>query len=210
MKITIIPENYFSIFESVGHIHIYKENTNIYVRNEKSQYFYIIKKGRIRVFISSIYGKEMTLDVLKKGSFFGDNSFLADAYHQTDIETITEVEIIECRIEDVIDILHANKELMILILQHLTETTDHLTHQIHALTMYNSTQKIADFLLRSTDNGTKTIPYTHENIASCLNLNRVTVSRIMKRFQNDGWIESDYGLVKVYQPIQLIQLLNEK
>lgn len=207
MNKTIISEEDFSIFESVGHICVYTEKTRIYMENEKSQYFYIIKKGRIRVYISSSYGKEFTLDVLKKGSFFGDNSFLVDAYHQVDIEAVTEVEIIQCEIGKVIDILFKNKALMVLILQYLTETTDYLTHQIRVLTMYNSTQRIADFLIRITNHGHKTIPYTHEHIASCLNLNRVTVSRILKQFQDHGWIESSYGLIKVYEPDSLLLLL---
>ncbi len=204
-----IPEKYFSLFESVGVVNLYKEKANIYMHNEKSQYFYILKSGRIRVYISSAKGKEVTLDVLKKGRFFGDNSFLENAFHQTNIEAVTDIELIECKIENVIDIIYDHKDLMILVLQHLTQTTDYLTHQIHSLTMYDANQKVADFLLRTSENGRNSITYTHENIATCLNLNRVTVSRIMKNFQENGWIESDYGIVKIYDAKALSKLLEK-
>lgn len=67
--------------------------------------------------------------------------------------TITDAEFIRCHITDLMPILQKNNDLMILMLQHLTSTCNYLTHTIERLVNYNSTQKVADFLLIETDNG---------------------------------------------------------
>lgn len=206
MPVTI-PSRYFDVFEKQGRRLHLPENKIIYNENERSTTFYIVASGRVRVYVSSETGKQTTLEVLKKGRIFGDNSFLSNAYRQTTIETVTESEIIEVERGKVIDILASEKELMVLVFQHITEMTDHLTHQIYSLTNYNSTQKVADFLLNETNNGRNSIPYTHDNVASCLNLNRVTVSKIISRFENAGWMESSYGVIRIFAPDQLRELL---
>lgn len=198
MAITI-PDHYFSYFEAIGEYCVLPENHIVFYESDDANEIYLILKGRVRAYLSSPTGKDINIEVLKKGRIFGDASFLNHSVRKTNIITITETELIKCRINELIPVLENNRELMILMMQHLTSTCNYLTHTIERLVNYNSTQKVADFLLIETENGKRSIPYTHEDIAECLNMNRVTVSRIMKRFKDASLIDYDHGMVIVNQ-----------
>jgi len=43
----------------------------------------------------------------------------------------------------------------------------------------------------------ETLPYTHEELGVCLNLNRVTVTRVLKEFRESGYIELGQKKIKV-------------
>ena len=51
------------------------------------------------------------------------------------------------------------------------------------------------------------IPYTHSDVAGCLNLNRVTVSRIMGKFKAEGAVEYGRGKIRVLKRQKLEELL---
>ncbi len=209
MKVTI-PDRYFPVFESIGQLLTVPEGSVIYLENEEANSLYIVTKGRVRAYLSSEKGKELTLEVLKKGRLFGDNSFLSHSYHPVNIVAVTETEIILCPTSLVIPLLSENPDLMLLVFQHLTQTCDELTHQLTRLTTYNAEQKIADFLLCETQKGMHSIPYTHENIAECLNMNRVTVSRIMNQLAKQNILQSSYGTVTIQKPDVLQKIIESK
>lgn len=206
MAITI-PDYYFSYFEAIGKRCVLPENHVVFYESEDANDIYLIIKGRVRAYLSSPSGKEINIEVLKKGRIFGDASFLNHSVRKTNIITITETELIKCHIDELIPILQNNRELMILMMQHLTSTCNYLTHTIERLVNYDSTQKVADFLLIETENGKKSIPYTHEDVAECLNMNRVTVTRIMKKFKDQELIDYDYGTIHVIHADLLHKML---
>ena len=74
-------------------------------------------------------------------------------------------------------------------------------------TYYDSIQKVADFLLTETNPNEPVIPYTHSDVAGCLNLNRVTVSRIMGKFKAEGAVEYGRGTIRVLKRQKLEELL---
>ncbi|MDD5958537.1 MAG: helix-turn-helix domain-containing protein, partial [Ligilactobacillus ruminis] len=72
---------------------------------------------------------------------------------------------------------------------------------------YDSIQKVADFLLTETNPNEPVIPYTHSDLAGCLNLNRVTVSRIMEEFKAERMVEYGRGTIRVLKRQKLEELL---
>ena len=95
-----------------------------------------------------------------------------------------------------------------LIFRHMADTCNYLTHQISRLVQYDSVQKVADFLLCEAESrGSSALPYTHQEIADSVSLNRVTVSRILSDFRGKGWIRSHYGSISILSPGALRSLL---
>ena len=170
---------------------------------------YIVHSGRLRVFLSNEHGKELTLDVIHKGSVFGTNSFLYHGTHKVSIQSVTEARLILCS-QDTIRILSASHpELSRDLLQYFIEENNHLTHLLESITLYSAADRVMDFLLVATDHGKRQIPYTHEDIAMCLSMNRVTVSRIIKNLCDQGIVESSYGKISLKNPEELIRRLKK-
>ena len=195
-----IPERYFIYFIKNGSVKTCRKGEIIYFQNDSADSLYLILKGKVRVFHISASGKEITLEILEKGRIFGESSFLGEHKRPTTVEAVNTVELVSCNIKNLVPVLRKSEELMVLMFQHLSQTCNYLSNQIYRLTNYDRYQKIASFLLEETfdsraDKRTEeyVVPYTHEEIASLLGMNRVTVSKVLASFAEQGVIRSEYG-----------------
>ena len=170
---------------------------------------YIVHSGRLRVFLSNEHGKELTLDVIHKGSVFGTNSFLYHGTHKVSIQSVTEARLIVCSQDTIRTLSASHPELSRDLLQYFIEENNHLTHLLESITLYSAVDRVMDFLLVATDQGKRQIPYTHEDIAMCLSMNRVTVSRIIKNLCDQGIVENSYGKISLKNPEELMHRLKK-
>lgn len=192
----LIKDEHFPYFEKVGASVKFRSGEYIFRRGELATDIYLIKSGRVLVSTTTESGKELVYDVLKKGHLFGDGSFLAYYYREVDMIAVTDVELIICKTADLIPLLAENTDLMVLLFQYMTEENNRLTHFITRLMKYNGEQKVIDLIL-TTAGENQSIPYTHSDIATGLGMNRVTVSRIMKKLKDQGLIDYEYGIVTI-------------
>lgn len=203
-----IPESYFPIFLSVGRVQRLSAGETVFLQGDSASDLYLITRGRVRAYTISPAGKEITLEVLDAGRLFGDSSFLRGSRRSVTVETVTESEIVVASADKLLPVCRSSEELMMLAFQHMADTCNYLTHQISRLVHYDSVQKVADFLLCESENrASSALPYTHEEIADSVSLNRVTVSRILSDFRAKGWIEAGYGCIRIIDRAHLQALL---
>ncbi|MCD7807593.1 MAG: Crp/Fnr family transcriptional regulator [Lachnospiraceae bacterium] len=137
-------------------------------------------------------------------NLFGESSFLSKSLRPTTVIAVTDVELICCTIDALIPFLCQTPDVLARVLQHCSETMNHLSYSLHAFRFMDRRQKIASFLLEETDqdNPDKDIssgclPYTHEEIAWCLGLARPTVSSVLKEFEKKHLVQCAYRKVYV-------------
>lgn len=170
---------------------------------------YIVHSGRLRVFLSNEHGKELTVDVIHKGSVFGTNSFLYHGTHKVSIQSVTEARLIVCSRDTIRTLSASHPELSRDLLQYFIEENNHLTHLLESITLYSVADRVMDFLLVATAQGKRQIPYTHEDIAMSLSMNRVTVSRIIKNLCDQGIVENSYGKISLKNPEELMHRMKK-
>lgn len=203
-----IPEKYFSVFLSAGRVEELPAGTNIFMQGDAASDLYLITKGRVRAFALSPAGKETTLEVMEAGRIFGELSLLSGSCRSVSIQTVTDCQIVTAATEKLLPLCLDSEELTMLIFRHMADACNYLTHQISRLVQYDSVQKVADFLLcESESRKSAALPYTHQEIADSVSLNRVTVSRILSDFKEKGWIGSHYGSIFLLSPGDLRALL---
>ena len=203
-----IPEKYFSVFLSAGRVEELPAGTNIFMQGDAASDLYLITKGRVRAFALSPAGKETTLEGMEAGRIFGELSLLSGSCRSVSIQTVTDCQIVTAATEKLLPLCLDSEELTMLIFRHMADACNYLTHQISRLVQYDSVQKVADFLLcESESRKSAALPYTHQEIADSVSLNRVTVSRILSDFKEKGWIGSHYGSIFLLSPDDLRGLL---
>ena len=203
-----IPEKYFSVFLSAGRAEELPAGTNIFMQGDVASDLYLITRGRVRAFTLSPAGKETTLEVMEAGRIFGELALLSGSCRSVSIQTVTDCQIVTAPTEKLLPLCLDSEELTMLIFRHMADTCNYLTHQISRLVQYDSVQKVADFLLCEAESrGCSALPYTHQEIADSVSLNRVTVSRILSDFRGKGWIRSHYGSISILSPGALRSLL---
>ena len=204
----VIPEELFSTIKCKGKTEQYSPKEKIFTQGEDASHFFVVSSGRVRVYTISANGKERTIEVLEKGRVFGDSSFLTNSKRTVTIEAVVPSEIIRYDTEELTDMCAESPQLMKLIFQHMADTCNYLTHQIIQSSHYNSTQKLVDFFLgESLTRNVDILPYTHEEIADSVSLNRVTVSRIISVLKQNKLLDVQYGKVKILNRDGLKKLL---
>ena len=161
---------------------------------------YAVSKGRLRVFINSYDGREVTLYRLLKGDFclFSASCILENIKFDILIEAETDSEIIE--------IPHA-------VYQGIMETSAaaaNFTNKIMAARFSNvmwlmeqilfkrMDSRIASFLLEESEvENRRLLTITHDRIASHIGTAREVVTRMLKYFQSEGIVKLSRGVILI-------------
>lgn len=210
-----VSEKVISILKEAGHIQTFNESSIIYLQGDNSAKIYLITKGRVRMYFIGDDGKELTFQIIGEGQLFGESSFLSHASRQTTICAVTDVSLVAISVQDLLPYMQQSEELSVTVLQLLSDNYRFLCNQVKRLSVYNSYQRIASYLVEQMINPSMNVgisdsilPYTHEELGVCLNLNRVTVTRVLKDFKEQGFVELGRKKIKVIDIEGLIRIFS--
>lgn len=209
-----IKKELFHYFEKAGTLVHYYPDDLIYMQEDTSNCLYLIISGRVRVFLMTQSGDELTFEILEKGNIFGDSSFFQNSPRPTTVRAINEVELISCPLDSLYPYLMESQKLTVSLLQLLSENCDYLSTRLKRAYTYDRYEKVASFLLELTaredpekDIVNQTIPYSHEEISTFIGLSRVTTTKVLNEFQRNGLIKLAYKKVQVLDKKGLSQYL---
>ncbi|MDE6953551.1 MAG: Crp/Fnr family transcriptional regulator [Erysipelotrichales bacterium] len=205
-----IKENLFQYFEKAGIKDTYRPHDIIYMQEDDSTNIYLIVKGRVRVYNISLTGEEITFEILDKGRIFGESSVFQNSSRPTTVTAISDVELISCRLDDLYPYLSESKELTVSLLQHMSQTCDHVTSLLKKAYTYNRYEKIASFLLEQPHTQIPySISYTHEEMSTIVGLSRVTITKVLNEFVKKGYIQNKYRRIVIIDVNGLEDILNK-
>ncbi|SFC77868.1 Crp/Fnr family transcriptional regulator [Clostridium uliginosum] len=194
-----IDSNLYEIFEKAGTIQRYKKNEIIYFQEDPAEKFYIIKSGRVRIFLVSKEGTELTIEILREGKLFGESSYFSYASRLTSVNAVTDVELVSVDLEQLLPYLTKYPNIMVQMFYFMSLTVHNLSIQVNSMAFLQADKKVAQLLLRLGANFKKNkndtsymIDYTHEEIAQLIGCCRVTVTKILNKFVKENWIALEY------------------
>ncbi len=166
----------------------------------------VLQSGRLRVFMTSQNGKEITLYhllpkdicVLSYGCKIGKMPFNIQV---TAIEKSTVYNIPSSVLNELQEKYQTIKEFL------LTETTERLTDVmgvVEKVAFSSLDSRLADLLLSQ---NTSVIYKTHAEFASDLGSSREIISRLLKTFEQDGFLELSRGKIKLIDIDKLAALI---
>lgn len=209
-----IPEHLYGYFERSGSRKRYWPGETIYMQGDAANRLYVVREGRVRAFYTTGSGKELTFEIIEKGRMFGESSLISQCPRPVSVAAVNQVELYACDWNRLYECMEENGELMGIMFRLLSDTCNHLTEQLRRITLYDRHQKIAGFLLEETgrpdlDRGVTpcSIPYTQEDLAMVLGLNRVTVNRVLGEWREAGIISTSYSEIKILDRERLKALL---
>lgn len=199
-----IPDDLLYVLEENGQLVEFHENEMVYSQDDSGNTIYIIKKGRVRAYNLMQDGREINYEVLEKGRIFGDSAFVKDSTRPVNIQAITNSSIIEMPLPALEKCLLQNSRLCFLFLEMMSERSNWLTEMVKSLTVFDAYQKVAFFLVRNASENNAlqgitdhTLPYSHQEIADSTFLQRPTVSKVLRQFERDGYIQTRYKKIKL-------------
>lgn len=194
-----LPKSLTELFESINFVKKLEKGEEIYSQGEKAESFFYLKRGKVRVYMTSENGMEKTLSIISRGAILGEAAFFdgmprvssASAMQKTEIVVITR-QILENAFRT-----HPGIALELLKLQAMTIRM--LSLQVDSITFRDAESRIANFLLESAEErgDNRYVFATQEEIGTAVAVSRVTASRIINEFSRQGLLSTGYGKITI-------------
>lgn len=160
----------------------------------------IIKQGTLRVYTLSEQGKEITLYRLNTGDIciLSASCVIRDITFDIYIDTLTDCQLIQILPCAFARVMQENIHLEALTYKLATQRLCTVTWAMQQMIFTSFDKRLAEFLLNeSRSTSSDEINMTHEQIAKLMGTAREVVTRMLKYFSNENYVQLMRGKVKV-------------
>lgn len=182
----------------------YGAGSIIYRQGERPEGIFVVFSGRIKMSAVALHAKTALLKLAGPGEVLNLAACLADEPHLTTAQATEMSSVGFLAREEVIRAMHRYPAFCKAVAEHLAATCIERTKEMLLLRVPSSTsQRLSATLLRLADshgkssNGFAGRNYTHAELGQLIGASRETVSRLMKRFENQGLIDTDRSSFRI-------------
>ena len=176
----------------------YKKDEFILMAGDKIDYLGVILEGSAIIIKEDYWGRRSILDSLVVGDVFGEAyGFLPDATSRVSVLTTSNVSLAYFKIDNLITMCGEtctfHTKLVKNLLQVLSTKNISLTDKIQCISKKTIRERLLDYLsLESIKHGTSTftIPYSRQELADYLSVDRSALSNEISKLQKEGLIKS--------------------
>jgi CRP/FNR family transcriptional regulator len=175
----------------------YKKGQVIFFEGDVSDKFFIINKGKIKIFKYNKEGKEQILYILSEGDFIGYLSLLKKGKVDFNAEALEDVSVCILTKDDFDKIVKKAPEMSLRILESLHDRLVSLENLVQTLSTKDIEARIAgllkgfakDFGKEGKEEIIIELPLSREEMANFIGVTRETMSRKLTAMEEDGVIE---------------------
>ncbi len=178
----------------------------IYLQGDTANNFCYLKKGRVKVYMTSVDGMEKTLNTASRGEMLGEGAFFDKKPRVSSAKALTNVEVIMIDEKKLTKLITECPKLAFELLEILSNRIRLLSSQLDSMTFLQADARIAHLLLESEQDGR--VQLTHEEIANIVGVSRVTVSKTLGRFAKSGYILTEYRQIALKDKDKMARLFS--
>ena len=170
----------------------YKPRVNIFSSGDPGDGFYLVKEGRVKVFMLSPDGKEQILHIVGPGESFGEVSVFAGQSFPAHAVTLDKSRLVFLPRDDFVALVSANPALAFNLLAALSQRLRQFAMMIDALSLKEVPGRLAAHLLslseKQASGNSLLLELSKTQLASLLGTIPETLSRILSKLQRAGFI----------------------
>ncbi|MFW6278632.1 MAG: Crp/Fnr family transcriptional regulator [Bacillota bacterium] len=175
----------------------YEKGQIIFFENDSPKDLYMLAEGQVKLSMMSPEGQEKVLTILQEGDLFGEISLFDDTPYPLTAEAQQDSKLFIISWSDLEKIIMERPSMALKIIKALAKKTRLLTSQVRELVFQDAGGRLAALLQRFCDEfgmkieqGTRIeLILTHQEIANLLGTSRVTVTKLMNEFIDQGIIK---------------------
>lgn len=198
-----IPTELFETFK-IKPAYTFKKNQIIYRQGEIAKSFYYLKSGQVQVFVNSSDGIEKIFTTYKKETIFGEAAFFDGFPRMSSAKTLLDSDIIMIDKADIMLYFQEKPFLALNLIELLSQKIRMLSNEIDNISFLSAEKRIAQYLFNINLDTNNSIDCTHEDIGKAVGVSRVTVSRILIKFSQYGWIDTKYKKIVILDKDSLL------
>ena len=169
----------------------------ILMEDDPSEAIYFVVSGAVKVFKTSIEGKEQILCLLRTGESFNDVPILDGGNNLASAMAMTPVVVYGMTRSDIEELLQENPRVAMNVIRVLSKKVRHFVSLVEDLSFRDVTSRVAKLLLDyATDHGvpedrTERPRLTQQEMAAMVGTAREVVGRSLKVLEEEGAIRMD-------------------
>lgn len=189
-----------AVLAGAASVRKYPKNAIVVTEGERSDALYVILSGRVKVLVGDDHGKELVLNVLGPGEYFGEFA-LDEGPRSASVATLERCELAVMANEVLRGFLAAHPEAAAQLIRGLIARTRRATESFKDLALLDVYGRVAKLLseLAHEADGRLVIGerLTHQDIADRVSASREMVGRILKDLETGGYIAHEDGKIVI-------------
>lgn len=168
---------------------------NIYIEHDNANYVYFIENGLIKTHTMDESGKELVIEIHKKGNFFGFCSLKNSKNHTETATALETSELYFIPASKFESILKENHELTLELVNFLSDKVytlkQHLLKMAYASVLQKTTYTLLEFAEKLSDNPYDFVTVSRTDLAGVAGISTESFIRSLTQLKNDGLIDID-------------------
>lgn len=174
---------------------VFPKSTVILNEGDRSDSFYLIDSGKVKVLLEDDQGKEVVLNVLGAGEYFGEMALIDDETRSATVIAMEDSTLTLISMQDFTRCMKQYPDIAARLLMGLIRRLRNATKKIGSLALMDVCGRVANMLLQLArkKDGLLIVEQklTHKEIASVVGSSREMVGRIMREMIDSGYISID-------------------
>lgn len=197
-----LPNEYLEAISSHAITKTVPKNTIVISEGDESSSLYVILNGKVKVYLSEEKGREVILDILGPGEFFGELAMMDSGRRSASVMTMEPSQFLIISREDFRACLSGNPKVALRLLQVMAKRLRATSETVRNLALHDVYERVSILLrtMASDDPGGEQIidhKLTYQDIANLVGASREMVGRIMRELIAGGYITMDNKTVTI-------------
>jgi CRP/FNR family cyclic AMP-dependent transcriptional regulator len=192
----VLPQPLLDRIAAVATVRTFPKRAIIVTEGDDSDSLYVMLSGKARVFVADDKGREVQLNQLGPGEYFGEVT-LDGGPRSASVTALEECRCAVVKRAEVTAVLEQSPELALHIVRKLARRVRELTENVRSLALMDVYGRVARLLLELAEekDGKLVIaePLTHKDIASRVGASREMISRIFSDLSDGGYVRKEEG-----------------
>jgi CRP/FNR family transcriptional regulator/CRP/FNR family cyclic AMP-dependent transcriptional regulator len=199
---SVLSDSQLEVLSRMAFAKKYTKDEIILLEDDSSnQSFFIISRGKVKVFLTGVDGREAILAILNEGEFFGEMSLIDGEPRSASVKAVEVSELVTIRREDFLISLKKMPELTMALLEEMSKRLRKANKHISNLALMTVYGRVAATILqlmeeqgirRKSQDGTHVVVIhqrpSQQQLADMAGTTRETVSRVLGDLQKKGSI----------------------
>jgi CRP/FNR family cyclic AMP-dependent transcriptional regulator len=188
-----------------GQTRSYPKNSILITKGDESDCFYIIKEGKVKVYISDEMGASIILRYEGPGEYFGELASIDEEPRSASVATIEDSRITYVSRNRFEECLNENPALAVKLVRFMSRRIRKLTEELSNCALMPVYQRVRTKLMQlATEEGDAYVIHqrlTHQDLAGLVGCGREMVSRVMGRLQSGGYIHIENKEISIVKDL---------
>ena len=176
--------------------HKVKKKQIVFSEGDNAEYLYYLNSGQIKLYKTHDDGKELVLDVVNSGGYFGQSSFFLGDKNNCHALAMLDAEIVKIPKNEFSQVLLNNPEIAQSFISSLSENIKSTEEKLLSFAYDTVRKRIANAILNLSDEN-KSLKISREDLANYVGTATETLIRCLSEFKEDQLIKIEKRVIEI-------------